>query len=356
MVVLMQTACCRQVPFFSQCRRLNALDLPMWAYRGLAFKTHFLSGNNDSLHVLKRLTFHFTGCRLCRIGSFYTNLTPMVSAGLSVRALACDDIQSDKDCARRLNSGYLPKSFSSVGCCLAQYLASLLGSAWNASDDFSMRESLSNSLLCYYALLMQCMLAMEVSKKDWSKHFIPVQTLRSCLDLVGHYVLSCHHWPRGEGYHGISAVFPCASCMVYHVVSCRITLHHVVSCCMTLYDALGTHCATHELQFSRKTAHTGTPWRPKSREERTIEGGFGQIKAYSRGSPCIKDSIFGQYLVHCKQLRCSSAWDGWTGKCTEAVSADELAAIARQSLQDAAQLQAHRRAQILRCSICFRRF
>lgn len=184
------------------------LELPMWAYRGLAFKTHFLSGNNDSFHVLKRLTFHFTGCRLCRIGSFYTNLTPMVSAGLSVLALACDDIQSDRDFARRLNSGYVPNTFSAVGCCLAQYLASLLGSAWNASDDFTMRESLSNSPLCYYALLMQCMLAMEISKKEWSKHFIPVQTLRSCLDLVGHYVLSCHYWPRGQSF------FECFDCFM----------------------------------------------------------------------------------------------------------------------------------------------
>ena len=125
-------------------------------------------------------------------------------------------------------------------------------------------------------------------------------------------------------------------------------MYHVVShCALHAGITLGTRCALmifNVLYMSHKVpaiAHTGTPWRPKSRDERTIEGGFGQIKSYSRGSPCVKDAIFGQYLLHCKQLRCSSAWDGWTGKCTEAVSADELAAIARQSLKDAAQFQAH---------------
>lgn len=183
------------VPFFRDCQKLKEMMIPLWCYRGICFHGHVLFGNNDSYHNMKRFSFHLTSCRLLKIGSVYTNLVCLIPGGLAVRALAGDDPQSDKDMAKRLNSGHLLKNWTCFGAMLGQYLGALLVSGWSASRAFTLRESLSNMLQAYYWLLLQTMVSMQNHGKAWSRWWIPIQTLRNLLDLVGHHALSARYWP-----------------------------------------------------------------------------------------------------------------------------------------------------------------
>ncbi len=86
----------------------------------------------------------------------------------------------------------------------------------------------------------------------------------------------------------------------------------------------------------------GVAWRPRSREERTIECGFSSIKSHCHGNPTLKDGIYGTYLYHFKNVRASEAWSKMAaaGKDEKAVSQEELTKIATQSLHNAALFQA----------------
>lgn len=272
------------LPFFSECQK-RPLRLPHFIYKAIFWnETEFISASNDSWRVMKRYSHHLaTGCRIVRMGALAVNLTPMIRAGLSVRALGSEDIQSDADSARRMCASYVPKSWSGFGCIVAQFLNSLIVSGWAASTAFSLRESLHNVLTGYYLLLIMTQEAQASGKSSWKGKFLPPQTIRGMLDLCGHFVLAARHWPEQM------------------------------------------------------------PWRPRSREEHCIEGAFGVIKSFSKGSPTIKDGIYGTHHMHAKQLREADVLkplEALDNLCEKAVTAEELETIASQALEDACIFQA----------------
>lgn len=59
----------------------------------------------------------------------------------------------------------------------------------------------------------------------------------------------------------------------------------------------------------------------------------------TRGSPTVKDLLYGVYMVHGKHLRESSIWDDFTRETIEPVSAQELLSMAESALDDAASFQ-----------------
>lgn len=257
------------------------VDLPCFCYSALFVGEHFVSGSNDPFHIMKRYSHHLaTGCRVVRMGAFMVNLTPLVRGGLSLRALSSDDVQSDRDYAKRMCGSYAQRCWDSYGALIAQFLNSLIISGTSACSKFSLRQGAANALMAYYLLLIMVREAQATGQSHWKEKFIPVQTTRNLLDLCGHIILASRHWPAD------------------------------------------------------------LPWRPKSRAESCIEQYFGRVKAYSRGSPTIKDSLYGMASVHSSQLRQSDVLSAAQVPCQEPLSAEELGALAEEALSNACEFQA----------------
>ena len=244
-----------------------------------------MSGANDCAHAVKRFTHHLaTGGRTIRMGSYLVNLTPLVRSGLSVRALASDDVQSDKDGAKRWNPGFLEEAWDSYGILVSQFLAANIVSCWNGSSPFSLREGVMNVLFSYYALLLMHKDAQEEAKRLKLKtaQFLPIQTTRALLDLCGHFVLSARYW------------------------------------------------------------EASLPWRPRSRQEQCAEHYFGRAKAYNRGNPSVKDAVYGMQALHANELKTieQGGLDGLEACYETPVTVDELEKMAGQALNEACTMQA----------------
>lgn len=266
MLGLLSSDTMASIPFFKHCSKKPIDTIPCWIYKGILYENeHWVGGNNDSNHVFKRFTHHLCcGVRVVEWGSLVVNLSCLVRGGLSIRALAVEDIQSDADMARRLNCGYLSEDWSCFGTMVAQFAASLLISAWTSSDQFGFEEATSNALMAYYMVLLQTQQSMAKYGKEWEKHFLPSQNVRALLDLAGHAVLAAHFWPHG------------------------------------------------------------TPWRPRCRQEAPIERHFGQVKSFSRGTPSLKDGVYGLQMIHSKQLRDSAMWDEHESPTVTALTAERI--------------------------------
>ena len=189
-------------------------------------------------------------------------------------------MQCDKSSAKRLNSAYLPKDWSSYGVLVAHFVSSLVVSAWTASGDFTLRESVANALQAYYLLLIQTMAAMEKYGKKWSRFWLPSQTVRNLCDLAGHFVISARFWP------------------------------------------------------------SDLPWRPKARQEAAIEQYFGRVKSHTRGSPTAKDGVFGMQMTHARLLNEAHSLQDINYGGVAAVTESELQTIAEKALDWACTFQA----------------
>ena len=277
MLGLLSSDTMASIPFFKHCSKKPIDTIPCWIYKGILYENeHWVGGNNDSNHVFKRFTHHLCcGVRVVEWGSLVVNLSCLVRGGLSIRAVAVEDIQSDADMARCLNAGYLSEDWSCFGTMVAQFAASLLISAWTSSDQFGFEEATSNALMAYYMVLLQTQQSMAKYGKEWEKHFLPSQNVRALLDLAGHAVLAAHFWPHG------------------------------------------------------------TPWRPRCRQEAPIERHFGQVKSFSRGTPSLKDGVYGLQMIHSKQLRDSAMWDEHESPTVIALTAERIGKLAEGALHDA---------------------
>lgn len=140
-----------------------------------------------------------------------------------------------------------------------------------------MRTSLSNCLLGYYLVLIQISQASKEHGKKWPQHFLPIQRRRNFLDLIGHFVQASRFW------------------------------------------------------------EANLPWVPSSREESRIEGFFGQVKHHARGSPTVKDCLYGMHYVHAKQLQASNHLQATIDLCEETVTDAELQLIAMEALENACE-------------------
>lgn len=269
-----------KVPFFAECHK-RKMDLPRWAYAALFASEHVITGNNDSRHVMKRFSTHMcSGTRDIRWGAYLITLAPMVKCGLPVRSLACEDSQSDLDYAKRMSAGYTEPTWCCLPCVIPQFCCALITSAWSGAKAFTLRESLANCLQGYYMLLLQTSQAKKKHGKAWSKTWLPVQNLRSLLDLVGHFTICARHWPED------------------------------------------------------------VPWLPHCREEHTIEQFFSRVKGYNRGNCTMKDGLLGAQLTHAKEFQDSSIFENPKARMEKPVSAEELSDIAKASLRDAVTFQA----------------
>ena len=95
------------LPFFEDCKVIH-VELPCFPFSCLFHgKKDPMFGCLDPQHAFKRYAFHLTTSSRCvSFGDFAVEIGFLLKGGLNARAFSGADLQSDKDYARKLNSGH----------------------------------------------------------------------------------------------------------------------------------------------------------------------------------------------------------------------------------------------------------
>lgn len=146
---------------------------------------------------------------------------------------------------------------------------------------FSVAEMFSNSMSCYYLLLLNLMMARwRHGKTESRKHFLPVRTTNILLQLCAHCAISLRWWPKN------------------------------------------------------------LTWEPRSRTEARCEHHFSSIKrcnSQHMGQPHIAHAIYGTQRHHLSAFRSKKKLE--KGRDMQPLSESEASALARRSLVQAVAFQ-----------------
>ena len=202
----------------------------------------------------------------------------MRQEGLPVAAYVCKDAQCDKASCQRICVRYVPKTWMGDGVLLMSFLGAVLSSAWNTS--LSTRVVFKNAMFGYYMVLLHLSEGRRRYGVAWKEHCLPWQTVRNLAHLMAH------------------AAF---------------------------------HCI-----FGAK----GLPWRLSSRQERFAETHFGSVKSHWRGTPSLRDALFGEFLhnLRTKQEAVKHVFPELPED--NPVQSDEAEELSREALREATWFQA----------------
>ena len=264
-------------------KRLSFMDVPVMLF---PFKLAHLDAKfpmvacNGPYHVSKRASLQaLSGARKVMWGSIAVCYASMLKGGLSLKAFCCQDSQSDKQAAQRLNVCQAPRDFDDWGVRVHAFVIGLCQSGWASAAAFEQEDQQKNLLTCYYLVLLGAMFAQYKHARFWERHFLPGQTVKNLLALCGHGILG------------------------------------------NLMDA---------------------GW-ADFRTELTIEKAFSEVKRPYRGVPNTKDAILGAHLHHLRQLKAlrskpSPLADASTPRTP--LSMERTKVLGKQALQDACMFQA----------------
>lgn len=107
----------------------------------------------------------------------------MKEQGLSAVGWKCDGI---------FVQGCLWNTFQSLTFCVPEFKFQIWGlaqSGWMASKGFSTKQSVTNLLTAYYAVLLGMMHSQELMENHWESIFLSLATCRNFCALCGHGVL-----------------------------------------------------------------------------------------------------------------------------------------------------------------------
>ena len=227
----------QQYDFFRDCKVApTEIGIKLFPFKVLRHGKWFLTGCNDSYHCLKNWTLqHTAGNRTIMHGLFPVDFQDMRNHGLPLQSFICRDPQSDRASGHRLCPAFFSETWLSDGLILFAFIGNLMSSCWNCC--LSPEATFVNAATAFYLLMLHISEAKRVHGDGWKTCTAPFQTVRNCLHLMAHAMLSC--------------VFTC----------------------------------------------TG-PWRLASRQERFAESHFSKVKSLWRGSPSIRDGLFGTHLEH----------------------------------------------------------
>ena len=271
-----------EVPFFSECRVLRDASIRFFPFGILTFAGHPLHGAQDPLHVLKSFGLHHaTGSRSISWGSTTADLTAMLECHMPVRAFLFADEQSDREACQRLNPRYLSGRWNQAGNYLMCFMGSLLSIVTLGGDQLTPQSRLYHALLGYYLLLLNLHSCKLLHGKGWQNHYLPLATVRLAVQMLAHVVLLARH-----GAPGASS-------------------------------------------------------RPSRFAERAAELHFAAIKKNYRGSPNLRDLLFGSHWHHLQQAKRSQEH----GRIEivpdiEPVAADRARQLSTEAFQDACLFQA----------------
>ena len=70
-------------------------------------------------------------------------------------------------------------------------------SAWNADAmyDGNVEDMFFNTMVAYYMICSNVAIMMEKHGKDWEKHFIPRATFVNSASTMGSFAIRCMSWP-----------------------------------------------------------------------------------------------------------------------------------------------------------------
>ncbi|CAE7230860.1 unnamed protein product, partial [Symbiodinium sp. CCMP2456] len=230
--------------FFSRCEshNLDFLQYVTWGYRSIDGRP--LVGSLDALHTLKRYSYHHNSCqRTIYWGSYFTDLSAMLAEGLPVKAYALADVQSDDASFQRLNPRYLQDSWSEVGAHVYVMISCLISLCTEGSEKISLPGRFRAATCAYGMLLLGLWAVRRRFDKEWTRWYLPIQTLR-------HLAAICTQQ---------------------------------MALCIVVPDT----CTVLGNKFQEKVA----------------EYHYGSLKAPYRGVPSIRDAIVGGQLLRTKQLK-----------------------------------------------------
>ena len=192
---LLSTEDLKGLPFFQDCKAVH-VSLPCFPFSCL-----FHGGKDpvfgclDPLHAFKRFAFHLTTSSRCvSFGDFALEIGFLLKGGLTARAFSGADIQSDKDYARKLNSGHLTNHPLEHGCRIGMLINALLISGW--SEKCPLKDSFGNCLVAYYVLLLSFRHCVKKYGSMWNRHYLPMTTFKNLLYVAAHGAMGCLHWPE----------------------------------------------------------------------------------------------------------------------------------------------------------------
>ena len=201
----------------------------------------------------------------------------MFSQKLPISAFCCRDPQSDKASCQRLCHRYLSNNWMSHGPIIYMFIGNLMSAVWNA--DLTPKVTFTNACTCYYMLLLHLSEGKRVRGEHWKERTLPGPTLRNCLHLMSHAMLSC--------------MFTCAD----------------------------------------------LPWKLSSRCERFAETHFSSVKASWRGTPSVRDAIFGNHLHNLRSMAEAKKYRWPDVKPGQAVDSFTAGELSQQCLQAACSFQ-----------------
>ena len=229
--------------FFSRCTVHGFAGLPFIPYHVLAWGEHKMLSSLDTLHVLKRLTLHHhMAVRTVHYGDLPVDLAVLLASGCSFKAFVLHDLQSDREALNRLNPAWLKSGFASAGAHVYQFLCSLISAATEGSDGLTSTHIFLNAMSAYYLLLLNLWSARHKFKESWSRHFLPLATVRNSCSLCAQIAALCIWTPAG----------------------CSV--------------------------------------KPSRMAEKICEHHYGQVKSSWQGSPSIRDAVLSVQKKHISQL------------------------------------------------------
>eukprot|EP00434_Breviolum_minutum_P032853 symbB.v1.2.029056.t1/scaffold3142.1/size62523/1 len=255
------------------------VSAPMFPYKLCKVDgQHPLVGCNGPYHVAKRVSLQvLSGIRKVFWGSVGVCYASMLKGGLSLKAFACQDPQSDKQCAQRFNVAHACRDFDDFGVRLHSMIFGLCQSGWTSASAFTAEEQQKNLFSCFYLVLLNAMHQQGKNPQKWESKFLALQTIKNVLGLCGHGILG------------------------------------------TLMDAgLADY-----------------------RTEITIEKAFSEVKRNYRGMPNTKDCVLGTHLHHLRQLRSLQKKDASFDPLPpiQPISMQRTQVLASEALKAACKLQ-----------------
>ena len=261
--------------FFRDCDQVFLPEARFFGYGVLRYKGFYLHGSQDPLHWFKRFSLqHCTGSRTVTWGSVGTDTIGMLEMQLPLRAFVLADEQSDKQGLQRMCSRRLSSRWNHPGNHLYCLVGALVSSATLGGDKNSASERMYAAFAAYYLLLLNYQSAKLLWRSQWQKYFLPPQTLKLGLQLLGHAILLARF-----GANEASVL-------------------------------------------------------PSRFAERAAELHFSSIKKGYRGTPSLRDLLVGTHKHHLEHAKGASKPEKRSCKC-EQVSADMTAKISQEALNHA---------------------
>ncbi len=268
------------MPFWRHCSSVP-VKATMFPFKRLVYQEEFfVSGSNGPWHSFKRFSLHASaGCRTIRYGDAFVDLGCMLRGGLQTKAYLAQDPQSDLQSCQRLHMGYCPGSFDDLGARIHCFINCLIASSWTASNLFTEMEQAENlpfvriiARFCTIEFLICLLFPLGVGMSfHWGWWFPDVLEAHGLLlAAAGVYVSKVSAWQKKWLKHWL----PLSTWRN----SCAVCAHGIIGLMGTTQDA-------------------------RFRTELPVEQFYSRIKAPFRGTPCVKDGIYGTVLDHQKQMK-----------------------------------------------------